>query len=146
MLLAAILGLYFVSALFIMLMPRGISTLVAFIITTVAFMGCLTGLAYGRGYQRTFCLGAIIVMALVFAQWWLVLLIGIPRISSAWPGPSGYPPPLTSQFRDVVSFLGMSGSSIRVYTIIMWAASIALGMFAVGMRFVLDKLNRQFVR
>ncbi len=143
-LIGATLVLFLISALFVMLTPRGISAIAALTITTFAFLACLTGLVYGRGYQRTFCLGAIIVMAPVFTQWCLVLVFSISRVTSG--GPSryyGYSAPLIGQIRDMIMLLGMSGSSIRVFMIIMWAAAIVLGLLAVGLRFGLESLNRR---
>jgi len=133
-------ALFICSTLLVFLLPHQLAALPAIIITALAFLFSLIGLVYGSSLQRTFCIGTMITLGLLFAQWWLLIVTSF-SIGGAWTRRS-YSDPLFGYLRDVMQLLGAAAGASRVSTIIMWAAALCFGVAAIGFRFVLETINQ----
>ena len=106
--------------------------------TAMAFLACLIGLVYGTSYQRTFCIGAMVTLGLLFAQWWIVLMNSLVNQSYGRMFAYSLPELLSNTTRAMISATG----SLRLYTVVMWTSSLVFGAAAVGLRLALEAMNR----
>ena len=128
---------------FVVFLPFNWSFSIVLSVTTLSFLACLTGLAYGSSYQRTFCIGAMLALAILFGQWCVLLLFGASTFGSNWSTRGGYPGYTWNQFREIALYVRQIAGGIRIFSIIMWALALVLGLIAVALRFTLETLNRR---
>lgn len=131
------------STVLLLVLPRTYIGLPIVIMTALAFLAGLIGLVYGSSLQRTFCIGAMITLGLLFAQWWLLFLTSF---SMGRVVRGTYDTTLMEYFGAASQLLGRAASASLVYTIIMWAAAIFFGVAAVGCRLLLEAINRANLR
>jgi hypothetical protein len=136
-------ALFSCSTVLVLLLPRAYTALPIIMVNALAFLIGLIGLVYGSSFQRTFCIGAMITLGLLFAQWWLLFLTSF---SAGGIGRGAYNTTLMDYFSAASRLLGRAASASLVYTIIMWAAALFFGVAAVGFRFLLEAINHANMR
>lgn len=111
-------------------MPPEVATPALILITLVLPVVVTTVLVYGRGYQRTFCLGAIFPAGTMLVCTSLMLLI---HSVSAYQNDMNR----WGEFAEKV------GPYYRPYVGMAWGACIVLGLLAVGVRWLVERGRRR---
>jgi hypothetical protein len=141
--LACLVGSVLLLSVLILALPNRYAAWPVVLFTALAFLACLVCLIYGTSYQRTFCIGAMLTLGLLFAQWWLFLL---RSFAGGTYGGRMYSYSLMEVFRVTTQNLVSAAGQLRLYTVIMWTAALVLGATAVGLRLALEATNRLATR
>ena len=108
--------------------PNSVAGGVILILTFSLPVGLTTVLIYGRGFQRTFCVGALFPTAGIFFSFsWL---LGIVLIDG--PGPN-----------NIIELTESVGESCRWYAALSWVFAFVLGMFSVSVRILVERRRNE---
>jgi hypothetical protein len=106
--------------------PRWLTVLTAVLLDVMTPMLLTIGLIYGRGYLRTFCIGGL------FPTGAMVIALGLEFVSyrsiNVW---------------EITGPAGEFGLSVGVFILAAYVVTIAFGLVAVGVRWMIEAGQRE---